>query len=613
MSSHARRVISPSSFRVFLFLALLLAGLTSLTSLTEAVYVTPGSKAAKAWLRAATPTPLSTPTPSPTPSSTTSCPTSRWSAEGNANDSNGLSPGSLKNGATFGPGTTGQAFVLDGVGAYVEAAVSKAEMNAPDSFTWEAWVNPTSLANKPVVFSKEASVLNRAGLQINPDGSLCSYMNSGPCTVISAPGVVPTCAFTKLTLLYDGATNSLVTYVNGAQVSSATVAAPYNNSAAFNIGWSPFGFGNTHFPGRIDEVTFSSCAVPPTASQSVVTGCACPASGWSAEGNASDSNGLNPGSLKNGATFGAGATGQAFSLDGVAAYVEAAINTAEMNSPVSFTWEACVNPSSLVNQPVVFSKEDSVPNRAGLQINSDGSLCSYMNSGSCAAISAPGLVATNKFTRVTLLYDGATDSLVTYVNGLQVTSATVAVPYNNSAAFNIGWSPFGSGNTHFPGLIDEVTFSSCVVLPTVSQGCGPTPTPTPSPSPTPAPSGFVIGDQNAVVGNQVTFWGAQWANKNLLSGGAAPSGFKGFANSANPNPANCGGTWSSDPGNTSGPPSSIPEFITVIVSSSITKSGNIVSGNIPKMAIVKTDPGYDPNPGHVGTGTVVAITCQSPP
>jgi hypothetical protein len=138
-------------------------------------------------------------------------------------------------------------------------------------------------------------------------------------------------------------------------------------------------------------------------------------------------------------------------------------------------------------------------------------------------------------------------------------------------------------------------------------------TPTPTPTPTPIVTGFVIGDLNAVVGQQVTFWGAQWAKKNSLSGGSAPSSFKGFANSTSTNPASCGGTWTSDPGNSSGPPSSVPTFITVIVSSSITKSGPVISGNIPRMAIIQTNPGYGPNPGHAGTGTVVAVVCQPPP
>ncbi len=125
-----------------------------------------------------------------------------------------------------------------------------------------------------------------------------------------------------------------------------------------------------------------------------------------------------------------------------------------------------------------------------------------------------------------------------------------------------------------------------------------------------APAGnFVIGDANAVVGQKVTFWGAQWAKLNSLSGGSAPADFKGFANSTSTNPASCGGTWSSDPGSSSGPPSKLPEFITVVVSSSITKKGSSISGNNYKLVIVKTDPGYGPDAGHAGTGTVVSVVC----
>jgi hypothetical protein len=47
----------------------------------------------------------------------------------------------------------------------------------------------------------------------------------------------------------------------------------------------------------------------------------------------------------------------------------------------------------------------------------------------------------------------------------------------------------------------------------------------------------------------------------------------------------------------------------VIVSSSVTKSGSSIAGNVVHMVVVKTDPGYGPNPGHAGTGTVVATIC----
>ena len=146
-----------------------------------------------------------------------------------------------------------------------------------------------------------------------------------------------------------------------------------------------------------------------------------------------------------------------------------------------------------------------------------------------------------------------------------------------------------------------------------ASGQTPTPTATPTPTPTPIVTGFVIGDLDAVVGNHVTFWGAQWWKLNHLSGGPAPASFKGFANSPNPNPAACGGTWQSDPGNSSGPPESVPADITVIVSSLITKSGPIESGDIPMMVTIHTDPGYGPNPGHEGTGTVTAVVCGSAP
>jgi hypothetical protein len=146
-----------------------------------------------------------------------------------------------------------------------------------------------------------------------------------------------------------------------------------------------------------------------------------------------------------------------------------------------------------------------------------------------------------------------------------------------------------------------------------ASGQTPTPTSTPTPTPTPIATGFVIGDLDAVVGNHVTFWGAQWSRLNHLSGGPAPASFKGFANSPNPNPPACGGTWQSAPGNSSGPPESVPSDITVIVSSLVTKSGPIISGDVPEMVIVHTDPGYEPNPGHEGTGTVTAVVCQSVP
>jgi hypothetical protein len=128
--------------------------------------------------------------------------------------------------------------------------------------------------------------------------------------------------------------------------------------------------------------------------------------------------------------------------------------------------------------------------------------------------------------------------------------------------------------------------------------------------PTSGVGAFVIGDENAALGQSVTFWGSQWARKNSLTGGPAPNSFKGFVNRTTADPPACGQTWSSDPGNSSNPPASVPAYIAVIVSSSITKSGSTISGDAPKVVIVKTNPGYGSSPGQTGTGTVVSVLCQ---
>jgi hypothetical protein len=162
--------------------------------------------------------------------------------------------------------------------------------------------------------------------------------------------------------------------------------------------------------------------------------------------------------------------------------------------------------------------------------------------------------------------------------------------------------------TPTPTPTPSATFTPTATA-TATATATPTPTPTPTVTPTTCGNAFVIGDLDAVVGNKVTFWGAQWWKKNHLSGGTAPASFKGFANCTNPNPPACGGTWISDPGNSSHPPDTVPADITVIVSSLITKSGQIESGDIPKMVTIHTNPGYDGNPGHEGTGTVTAVVC----
>lgn len=123
---------------------------------------------------------------------------------------------------------------------------------------------------------------------------------------------------------------------------------------------------------------------------------------------------------------------------------------------------------------------------------------------------------------------------------------------------------------------------------------------------------FVVGDEtvgplSGAVGRPVNFWGAQWAPNNALSGGSAPSAFKGFEDNAVP-PA-CGTGWTAHPGNAGKPPSTVPEYLAVIVSGRITKSGSVIAGDVRHIVIVRTNAGYAGNPGHAGTGRIVSVVC----
>jgi hypothetical protein len=208
-------------------------------------------------------------------------------------------------------------------------------------------------------------------------------------------------------------------------------------------------------------------------------------------------------------------------------------------------------------------------------------------------------------------------------------NANVTINFNNISGYPVaGLEVDTAGYTGGPGSLDATNdWWGSATGPTIASNPGGTGEPiidpdgvvtykpfltnpsTCAPPPPPTPTSFVIGDRSAVVGKKVTFWGAQWAKSNSLSGGSAPSSFKGYANMPGTNPPACGGTWKSNPGNSSGPPDSVPSLITVIVSSKVTQSGSMISGNIPEIVTVKTDPGYGPSPGHAGTGTVVAVNC----
>ena len=232
-------------------------------------------------------------------------------------------------------------------------------------------------------------------------------------------------------------------------------------------------------------------------------------------------------------------------------------------STLSFT---ITNPGSVPLTGVGFT--DTFP--ANLFVQTPNGLTGSCNGGTITATAGSGIVS---LSGATIAAGSSCTFSVSVVPFVGTPSGTV---YTNTTG-NVTSTEAGAGNTATAKLTATATSAQ-----------------------------FVIGDENATVGNTVTFWGAQWAKDNTLSGGPAPDAFKGFTDTT---PANCGGSWTSGPGNSSQPPDSVPLFMAVIVSSTVTKSHSTITGDIPKIVIVRTTPGYGPSPGQTGTGTVVAVAC----
>ncbi len=110
---------------------------------------------------------------------------------------------------------------------------------------------------------------------------------------------------------------------------------------------------------------------------------------------------------------------------------------------------------------------------------------------------------------------------------------------------------------------------------------------------------------NAVVDAPVTFWGAKWWKDNQISTGEAPAAFKGFVRRRR-----LDGLHVHDHDGKQRPAIRrclLPPVVTVLVASSVVQSGSTVTGTISEFALVATNDGYDTNPGHPGTGTVIGF------
>ncbi|HVM49309.1 MAG TPA: LamG-like jellyroll fold domain-containing protein [Candidatus Acidoferrum sp.] len=210
-----------------------------------------------------------------------------------------------------------------------------------------------------------------------------------------------------------------------------------------------------------------------------VTPCVSPASGllswWAGEGNALDSLGTNNGVLMNGASFGAGEVGQAFSFNGAGAYVKVPkAPNLDVGSQVTVEFWMKADPSNPMNnccQGLVTSDfygieiADGAQPRVGVSffISTDGGqtfpeTASAANGGGAKVSSGAWhhIAGTYDGTKVQLYIDGQPWGVPTTASGAispMLASSFVAIGSEN------GRTVCGNcvGSRYFKGLIDEAS------------------------------------------------------------------------------------------------------------------------------------------------------------
>jgi uncharacterized delta-60 repeat protein len=187
---------------------------------------------------------------------------------------------------------------------------------------------------------------------------------------------------------------------------------------------------------------------------------------WPGEGNAQDIVGHYDGAQQNGATFGAGMVGQAFSLDGIDDAI--VVNNDAALNPFSITVEAWVKPSSLPAGSIA-----DVVTKWGFDATVDSYFLGLLNSGGVVKVLggigdgatgdsgfSGGTVTLNAWNHIAMTYDAASGLNRLYLNGASVSQRVRAHGiYPTTSRVFIGRE---DSNNHrfFSGLIDEPTIYS---------------------------------------------------------------------------------------------------------------------------------------------------------
>lgn len=396
-----------------------------------------------------------------------------------ANDYNGIYNGTLTNGATYSTGKIGGGFSFDGINDYVN--LGDVMDIGLDSWSYNFWINMDTVNRYNAILTKSDHTNNwqRWWFAVNDSNKLEFHLQNP-----NSADNVTTRKYFKSTQSLSASTWYMVTvvvdrtdkaymYING--VPETIVSTDGNNTPITNelSSWSAHNFNTSFnccigafsslfglFDGVIDEGGIWKRAI--TASE--VTELYNAGAGkqysspplwnglvayYTGDNTANDAKETYNGTLVNGATYGTGKIGSAFSFDGINDYMSTAINS-PINSSLPHTYSCWVKPTALSIGIFVGNGTSMLGIRGG------GNLTFfqyYVN----AEKNSGYILPLNTWTHITVTYKGTSfgaNNVLIYVNGSLVYTGSLSMPAGGGKVF-LGSNNAGSGG-FYNGLLDEV-------------------------------------------------------------------------------------------------------------------------------------------------------------
>lgn len=185
-----------------------------------------------------------------------------WPGEGASSDQAGTNNGTLQNGATYGPGKVGLAFMLNGASQYVQMPYNPQWAFGSNSFTIDLWASFANADGSRALLSSDQAYgaynkwifwLN-GGLQLHINGA------NGTAWIGTAPFIPALNRWYHLAITRE--TSTYIFYINGSPVSTNydSVSIPDSHSPLM-IGQAE---GDAFFNGMLDEVSIYNRALSGT-------------------------------------------------------------------------------------------------------------------------------------------------------------------------------------------------------------------------------------------------------------------------------------------------------------------------------------------------------------